>query len=364
MSVMSADGWNMVGHGQAVAELRSAVDSGRLAHAYLFGGPPGVGKATLALRLAQALVCEDSAGAAAGPCLRCRICRQVEAGGAPDVERIRVGGVCDDRSHRDHAADGSTTIRICQVRRLGRVANLAPFSAARRVFIIDTADELQLEAAQALLKTLEEPPSTVLLILLAADTEALLPTIRSRCQQVTLRPLPVTELAAALERELELPPDEAGELARLAGGRYGLARRLHADPSLGVLQETVTVDVRRLSRAGRNERFDYAEQLARSWSHERDSVLATLDIWRSWWRDVLLVASDVDATSSPGEVRDEAARCSPRQALRALEAAQRAREHLLRNTNAQLALEVMMLDLPVLPELEGEEAREAAAAPS
>ena len=106
-----------------------------------------------------------------------------------------------------------------------------------------------------------------------------------------------------------------------------------------------------MSRAGRNERFDYAEQLARSWSHERDSVLATLDIWRSWWRDVLLVVSDVDAVSSPGRGPQRG-----RAVLAAAGAAERWRlrsgraSTLLRNTNAQLALEVMMLDLPVLPE--------------
>ena len=366
----TAGAWDLVGHAPAVTELRSALSGGRLSHAYLFSGPPSVGKAALAIRLAQALVCE--AGAEEAPCLKCRICRQVEAGEAPDVERIAVGGVCDESSHRDHATDNSTRIRICQVRRLERVASLAPFQAARRIFILDTADDLQPEAAHALLKTLEEPPPAVLMVLLAADVEALLPTIRSRCQQLRLRPSPLTELASALERRLEITAEEAGELARLASGRYGLAQRLHTDPSLRVLRETAAADVRRLNRADRNERFDYAAQLARSWRGERESVLATLDVWRRWWRDVLLAASGLDgATDQAVDVaaaammQEDATLCSAAQALRALQATQRAREHLIENTNPQLALEVMMLDLPLLPgavrEPKGEEARQVAA---
>ena len=362
----SAGRWAVAGQDGAVASLRHALEHDRLAHAYLLTGPAGVGKATLARRLAQALLCEAAGGHGDEPCLECRTCRQVEAGEAPDVERIAVGGICDVTAHGDHATDGSTRIRICQVRRLERVASLAPFAAARRIFIVDTADDLQTEAAHALLKTLEEPPATVLLMLLATDGEALLPTIRSRCQQLALRPMAAAELAAALSQQLELGEDAAQELARLAGGRYGLALRLHADPSLRVMQETVTDDVQRLSRAGRNERFDYAGELARRWSRERASVLATLDIWRAWWREVLLAASGADAPVG-ASMRAEAAHCSPPQALRSLRATQRAREHLLENTNAQLALEVMMLDLPELPgpaQPQGEEARAAAPSPS
>ncbi len=360
VAVQYAEDWGVVGQASVAAALQHALTSDRLSHAYLLAGPEGAGKATLALRLAQALSCD----AEVRPCLQCRTCRQVESGDAPDVERIMIGGVCDEGAH-DHASDNSTRIRICQVRRLARVANLSPFAARRRIFIIDTADVLQIEGANALLKTLEEPPASSLLILLATDPEALLQTIRSRCQQLVLTPAPASEVAAALVERAGVPEDEALDLARLSRGRYGLALRMHGDPSLAVLRETATEQVRKLSRADRNERFDYAEQLARSWQRERESVLATLDVWRSWWRDVLHAAAGVAEASgtSPDEVPNGALeQCSPAQALQALRATQRAREHLITNTNPQLALEVLMLDLPVLPARVGEEAREAVAA--
>ncbi len=366
MAELTAEGvryvedWGLVGHDAAVAALRHALENDRLSHAYLLSGPEGCGKATFAIRIAQALNCE----AEARPCLDCRSCRRVTTGEVPDVERVIPGGVCDENLH-DHASDGSTTIRICQVRRLERVANLSPFSSARRIFIIDTADVMQAEGANALLRTLEEPPASSLLILLATDPEALLPTIRSRCQQLRLRPAATERVAAALVERTGMTVEEATDLAELAHGRFGLALGMHDDPSLEVLRETATEQVRSLSTASRNERLDYAEQLSKGWQRERESVLATLDIWASWWREVLLDVAGVDRSMpSHGGPSGGTVACSPVEALQALRATQRARDHLIENTNPQLALDVLMLDLPVLDPWgsaasDGEEAREA-----
>lgn len=360
---MSREAWGMYGQDAAVAALKQALASERLAHAYLFTGPEGVGKATLARRLVAALLCEGEPEA--GPCLECRSCTRVEAGEAPDVERIAPGGVCDESgpAHRDHSADNSTRIRICQVRRLERVASLTPFHAPRRIFIVDTADDLQREAAHALLKTLEEPPASVLLILLATDVDELIPTVRSRCQEVALAPMPHAALVAALREQPGIDAATAEELATESHGRYGLAMRLHTDPSLRMLRETAAADALRLASAGRNERLDYAAAVAPRWSKERASVLGTLDAWSWWWRDRLLEASRGSQSDVPQSgVPQAGVRCTPAQAVRALQAVQQTREHLLANTNPQLALEVMMLDLPVLSVVSPrEEAREAPA---
>ena len=339
----AAAAWHLEGLDGPVAALRRAIDGGHLAHAYLFHGPPGVGKATLAKRLAQALVTPPSADGSID--LETKLVRQIEVDELPDVERIRVGGICDDETEERSAA--ATRIRICQVRRLHRLAPLAPFQSPRRVFIVDTIDDIQTEAAHALLKVLEEPPAHVLLLLLANDVDEVLPTIRSRCQEIALRPMAVPELAAALERRVELEPDEAAATAREARGRYGRALSLVEDPSLRVLREAVAEDASRLAGADRNARLDYAGTLSQRWRRERSSVVATLDLWGEWWRDALIEAAGLGADARSVQDGSETPRWAAGEAVRALQALRRAREHLLANVNPQLALEVMVLDLPV-----------------
>jgi DNA polymerase III subunit delta' len=342
--------WGLCGHDEAVDALRRAIASGHLAHAYLFVGPKGVGKETLAWRLAQTLVSPRTDDPTV-PDRTTKVAMRLESGSLPDVDRIATRGLCDESGH-DHEADNSVGIRICQIRRMERLASMAPYASSRRVFIIDSADDLQLQAAHALLKTLEEPPAGVLILLLARDPDALLPTIRSRCQEVILRPLPREALQRALIEHGGVSPEAAPGLARLARGRYGLAMQMHADPSMAVLRESAVEQMQELVAAGRNERFDVAERLGGAWYRERESVLTTIDLWRDWWRDVLLVSSGVESEPLP-EVASVAASCTPAAAVRGLQAVQTAREHLLANTNAQLALEVMMLDLPVLERREG-----------
>ena len=340
--------WQTIGQERAVAVLSRALSEDRTSHAYLFAGPPQVGKATAAVEFAQALNCrgEDP------PCHRCKQCHLIEEGKHPDVELIGIGGLCEESGtdHRDHSTDGSKEIRICQVRRLKRIASRAPFEGRYRVAIIDPADALNAESSNALLKTLEEPVPSLVLILVTSREEALLPTVRSRCRLVPFNTMPSAAIAKALEETWEVPPDDASLLARLSGGRLGWAVTAWVDETFLPARETVLEDAYRLTAAGRDERFAYANQLALRFSRDRENVFGVLELWQEWWRDVLLVAAGRPETVVNAGNLDRLAlmggKYTVEDIVSFLAALRKTRAYLLDNVNAQLALEVLLLQLP------------------
>ena len=338
--------WGIVGQEQAVGALDRALREGRLSHAYLFSGPPQVGKATAARRLAQALNCQ----AQEKPCLRCRACLLIEEGRHPDIEMVGVGGLCEESDHKDHRTDASKDIRICQVRRLERLLNLSPFEGERRIAIVDPADALNVEAANAFLKTLEEPPAGVVLVLVTAREEALPPTVRSRCRRLPFAPLPVRAVERALIDKWSVEGDRARLLARLSGGRLGWAVTAVEDESLLSGREADLDEVLSLSEATLEERFALAGRLAFRFQRDRDSALASLDLWREWWRDVLLVQAGQSEGVTNAHRLDklslEARQYEQRAVVRFLEDIGRTRQQLQDNVNPVLALEVLMLAHP------------------
>ncbi len=341
--------WGIIGQERAVGALHRALQEGRLSHAYLFTGPPQVGKATVARRLAQAVNCRGEER----PCLRCRACRLIEEGRHPDVELVTVGGICEEGDHRDHRADGSKDIRICQVRRLERILSRAPFEGQRRVAIIDPADCLNIEAANAFLKTLEEPPAGSVLILVTAQEDALPPTIRSRCRRIPFAPLPVRTVEEALVENWSLNAERARLLARLSGGRLGWAVAAVEDESLLSGREARLDALLALAGASRAERFAYAGRTAALFTYDREAVLAILDLWRQWWRDVLLMqtglSDQITNSHRLDKLRLEARQYPQEAVVRFLEEIGRTRRQLQDNINPVLALEVLMLALPAPP---------------
>ncbi len=340
--------WKIIGQERAKASLSRALAEGRAAHAYLFVGPPQVGKATTALEFAQALNCrgEDP------PCHRCRQCRLIEEGRHPDVEVIGIGGLCEEAGpeHKDHAADGSKEIRICQIRRLKRIASRAPFEGRFRVAIIDPADALNAESSNALLKTLEEPVSSLVLVLVTSREEALLPTVRSRCRLVPFSTMSAAAVVTALRETWEVPPEDAAVLARLSSGRLGWAVAAWEDETVLPARESVLEDVYRLSAAGRDERFAWAAEMSRRFYRDRCNVFAVLELWREWWRDVLLTAAGQSDIVINAGLLDRLALMAGKYMIRDivsfLRALGRTAEYLSDNVNPQLALEALTLQMP------------------
>ncbi|MCH7608577.1 MAG: DNA polymerase III subunit delta', partial [Chloroflexi bacterium] len=192
---------NVHGHELAVRTFEAALKSGRLHHAYLFSGPAHVGKTTLATQLAQAVNCTGSDP----PCGACGPCVRIGAGMHADVVTIEIDP--------DATEGARTVISIDAVKDLIASAHLRPYEGRTRVYIVQSADRLSQDAANALLKVLEEPPPDVLLLLLTDNPDGVLPTIRSRCQLIELRPLPVARVAELLRDEHGAGEEQAEMLA-------------------------------------------------------------------------------------------------------------------------------------------------------
>lgn len=269
--------WHIHGHDWAVKLLRAHAGGDKLRHAYLLVGPQGVGRRSLALRFAQALNC-TATGIPGEPCGECRECRQIWDMVHPDMSLLEP-----EEGHKD--------IRIDQVRALQHTLALSPYTAKYRIALLPDFQRTTEEAANALLKTLEEPPDKVILLLTADTLENLLPTIVSRCEVIRLRPDSIAGAEAYLQSEKSLSPDEARLLAHLSGGRIGAATRLAEEPeSLDQRRETLETLLDLLS-ATRVDRFRLAEELSKPYDKARAKAGAMIPIWLSFWRDVFVSAS-------------------------------------------------------------------------
>ncbi|MCA1899290.1 MAG: DNA polymerase III subunit delta' [Chloroflexi bacterium] len=331
------DNWNMLGHEWAVDMLRQHAARGNARHAYLFCGPPGVGRRTLALRLVQALNCPTPL-ASGDPCGACRDCKQIEAMRHPDLNVIQA------QDNEGEIKEGGV-LKVEQVREARRALTLKPYQAKYRAAIFLRFQEANESAANALLKTLEEAPAHAVLILTADVPEQLLPTIVSRCEILRLRPLPIGAIESDLiERGLD--EERARLLAHISGGRPGYARRLMDDPTVLEKREEYLNDLQTLLPAPRVEKFSYAERL----SKDKDAMRQALLVWLSYWRDVLLRVAQADTPliniDRNMEIEFLAGRLNLSSARRAVNRLEAALERMDKNVNSRLLAETLLLDLP------------------
>ncbi len=325
---------SVVGHQHARALLARAADSGQVSHAYLFTGPHNIGKTTLAFAFAALLECESPDLAGSLACGVCASCRKIEHSNHPDVTLVEP-------------EEGKRQLGVDAVREtVVRMANLAPSTGRWRIFILPDVERMTANTVNALLKTLEEPPEGVVLLLTTSEPDTLLPTLISRCQIVPLHALTADEIAGALQERWDVPEDEARALAALANGRLGWAVAAHERPALREERAEQLTRVMSLAAAPRDERI----KAAGAFASDGDTARRVLELWTVWWRDVVLAACGAAHLASTGDARREAERqgralgCARAQDfLRLLVEAQNA---LDANANARLTLEVLMLDLP------------------
>ncbi len=341
--------WRVIGHEWAVRGLARSLASDRVAHAYLFTGPHGIGKTTLARALAQALECTG----AHPPCGECRSCQNIAHARHPDV--LMVEGVPPRYDFEQDSAPPPRSndrerraLRIRQIRDLERDISRSPFEGRWKLAILRRFEEAEEPAANAFLKTLEEPPARARLLLTARDTSLVLPTIASRCQVVPLRPLPIETVERALRERWLVDPTLARLLARLSGGRLGWAMRASADPKMLEARRTCLDELTEALCEGRAERLLRADHIAK----DAERLPELLEYWLGWWRDLLLLQSgDGDRITNvdrEDRLREQAAHLSLAQILKALKAVRDTAHFLSQNSNARLSVDVLLLHLPQL----------------
>ena len=317
----------IVGQPAAVSLLRRAVALDRLAHAYAFVGPSGVGRRLTAVAFAQAALCD------AHGCGTCAACRRIAIGQHPDCQVIAPSPPRDNPK-------GAPMIRIEQIRELERAAALTPLEGGRKMFVLDDAERMTLPTAQALLKTLEEPPPRTHLVLVIANPRALPPTVLSRCQRVRFRPLTEADVTRLLEGRGV--PSATGEvLARLAQGRPGLALGVDLDALRRCREAALALAAEPPARLG-----GALDGVAT----DRAAVATYLELYWSWYRDALCVAAGGSAAllvnaDQEAALRALAARMPAPALVAALARVKAAWVALEGNVNPRLALETALLGL-------------------
>jgi DNA polymerase-3 subunit delta' len=318
--------WPVIGHEWAVELLERCIRAGTTSHAYLIVGPAQVGKTTLAKSFARALLCQGTDR----PCSACRACQLIEHERHPDVSLVAPQGA---------------RIKIEAIRELQQMLSLSPIEGDYRLGIIRQMDVATPSAANCLLKTLEEPPQRAILVLTASGIDALLPTIVSRCQVLSLRAVERERIVAALQ-ERGVERERASLLASLARGRVGWAIAASQDESVLAHRTEVLEKLLGLEAASYQARFLWADQLSRN----VDQVPDVLDVLSSWWHDVLVLASEsgiqVANLDRQPALQEWASRYGVEGAQRVLRSIRDTRWRLEHNANRRLALEVLMLDLP------------------
>lgn len=327
--------WNLIGHSWAEKILRQHLVSGELHHAYLFTGAPGIGRRSLALEFALAINCANPP-APGEACGVCSICKHIALMQQADLHIVTA------------ETDGGM-IKVDQIRDLQRSLILTPYEAKYRIALLLNFQRANANAQNALLKTLEEAPRKVILLLTADSTESLLPTISSRCEILRLRPTAIDSLASDLTDREKLSPEKAALYAHIANGRPGIALQLAHNPKtdekraawINTFQEVLGYSIRQKMKLSENLNKD----------KDKDPLTDIIQVWTSFTRDILLVQQgklgiivNVDFSK---QLTDYANQYNREQVLALIQDLTKCLELIEVNANPRLVLDNLFLNLPV-----------------
>jgi len=328
----------IIGQDRAIKFLKQVMAGDKLPHAYLFVGIQGIGKTTTALALTRAINCREPANGEG--CGRCPSCRQVMSGNFPDLERIGPEG---------------NRIKIDQIRQLSRAFGFKPVSGKYRVSIIQSADRMTEEAANAFLKTLEEPPEGNILILNVKESLGLLETIVSRCQKVPFSPIPVDLIADWLIQKKQLDEEQALLLAKISEGSLGRAFNMSEGDFLERRQDYL-FDLIKLPGLSSDQAVGMILEVTEKNKKQAldpsgyNGILGVLSVWKTWYRDLLLMTINgpekllVNIDFSH-KLKTIAKHCNIKDLMKSFRVLDVAQRDLLRMRNLDLVMENAVLTL-------------------
>ncbi|MGN8801444.1 DNA polymerase III subunit delta' [Candidatus Merdisoma sp. HCP28S3_D10] len=320
----------ILGHEQIIEHLQNAIQMKKVSHAYILDGEEGAGKMMLARAFAQTLQCERGG---IEPCGECHSCKQALSGNQPDIITV---------SHEKPASIGVEDIRgqLC-----GDI-QIKPYSSPYKIYIVDEAEKMTVQAQNALLKTIEEPPAYGVILLLTTNADAFLPTILSRCVTLKLRPVKSEVIRAYLMEKYQIPDYQADVCTAFARGNVGKAQRLAQSEQFAELKEHLIHLLRHL----RDMEIYELTEAVRSASEYKAEIGDYLDLIALWFRDVLLFKAtrQIDGlvfAEEIGDISAQAQKSSYEGLERILKALEKAKVRLKANVNFELTMELLMLTI-------------------
>ena len=319
---------DIIGHEQIKEHLQKAIEGGKVSHAYILTGEAGMGRKSLANAFAMTLLCEKGKSE---PCMECHACKQVMSHNHPDL-------ICV--THEKPASIGVDDIR----EQINDTIMIRPYSSYYKIYIVDEAEKMTVQAQNALLKTIEEPPAYAVIILLTTNQDAFLPTILSRCVQLKLKPLRDSVVKQYLTQSLGIPEDKADIYAAFARGNLGKAIHLASSEDFQLLYKKMLHLLKHVKEAEMPELLEFIRGL----KEDNFDIHECLDFMQIWYRDVLMfkVTKDINLLIFKEEyntINDLSNKTGYDGFEAILEAIDKARVSLDANVNTELALELMLL---------------------
>ena len=303
--------------------------NGQISHAYILTGEAGMGRKTLAKSFAMTLLCEENEK---DPCGKCHSCRQFLSDNHPDVIYV----------HHEKESIGVDDIR----EQINNTVQIKPYSSAYKIYIVDEAEKMTVQAQNALLKTLEEPPSYVVIFLLTTRADAFLPTILSRCITLKLKPLYDGIIRDYLMDKLSVDKSEADICTAFARGNLGKAISLASSEEFAAMRRVVLALLKNVRS------MDIAEMLEmlKQWKENKLDIEECLDFMQLWYRDVLMFKATQDTAGFIFKdeyryIREAADKSSFHGIEEILEAIEKAKKRLDANVNFELTMELMLLTI-------------------